>query len=191
MLANMPKLVVRILLSVFLLPLAAMVYPAALYIASRLSTGGRYSDRHIAQYLVAGLTTWAFVITYWVLVWRGALKRISHWRSAALFCAVPAPMIAGLIGLALSRIDEELGLRVGTEMVSLIWLITTLFFWMENDIERESRELGRKIRQVYCPKCGYDMRAQRDLRCPECGSEFSVGELMELQSGASAQETEG
>lgn len=188
---RMPKLVVRILLSVFLLPLAGMVYPGTLHIIDRLSRGSWDLDHDIASYLAAGIITWIFVMIYWILVWRGALKRISHWRSAAVFCAVAAPMIAVVIGLAVSSVDKELGLRVGTEIVSLVWLISTLFFWMENDIERESRELGRTIRQVYCPKCGYDMRGQRELRCPECGAEFSVGELLELQAGVAAADAEG
>jgi hypothetical protein len=30
---------------------------------------------------------------------------------------------------------------------------------------------------VACPRCGYDLRGQRECRCPECGQQFALGEL--------------
>jgi predicted RNA-binding Zn-ribbon protein involved in translation (DUF1610 family) len=28
-----------------------------------------------------------------------------------------------------------------------------------------------------CPKCGYDLQGQSELRCPECGERWTLGEL--------------
>ena len=100
-------------------------------------------------------------------------------------------LACGLLGLAVSLVNTPVGLVVGTAGAPLFWMMLTLFFWLENDDERASRQLGVKLQKVYCPKCAYDMRGQRDLRCPECGTEFSIGELLELQPGASAREAEG
>src|SRR5262245_6155290 len=31
--------------------------------------------------------------------------------------------------------------------------------------------------RVACPKCGYDLRAQRECRCPECGHAFTLADI--------------
>lgn len=36
---------------------------------------------------------------------------------------------------------------------------------------------------VPCPKCGYDLRGQRECRCPECGEQFTLGELVQRNAG--------
>jgi hypothetical protein len=30
---------------------------------------------------------------------------------------------------------------------------------------------------VPCPRCGYNLRGQRECRCPECGTEYTLGDL--------------
>src|SRR5262245_40214819 len=35
-------------------------------------------------------------------------------------------------------------------------------------------------RDLYCPKCGYNVRGLEDSLCPECGSEFNRTELLQV-----------
>jgi len=40
---------------------------------------------------------------------------------------------------------------------------------------------GQSYRDVYCPKCGYNLRQLTENRCPECGSTFDLRQVRAVQ----------
>ncbi|HYE20540.1 MAG TPA: hypothetical protein VEA69_18980 [Tepidisphaeraceae bacterium] len=175
----MSKLVVRILLSVFVVPLAAAVYLVTWALLEDTYTVFR---RGVLLYAGAGAMTWIFVAGYWIGVWRGALKRTSYWGAGAVGATLIAPVAGALVAAALGMtdaIDRELAAFIGSALTPFVWMILTLFFWVRSE---PASEAGAAV-SVRCPACGYDLRGQREARCPECGAAFSIGELLEKQPG--------
>src|ERR1700735_1822098 len=79
----MSQLVSRILLAIFVFPLASILY-LVLFIAieegSRSSVYGNSRDREMVAFLIAGLVTWAGMALYWWLLWRSSPRGLLMWN---------------------------------------------------------------------------------------------------------------
>src|SRR5258708_6726184 len=96
----MSHLVSRILLAIFMLPLAAVVYmltiiAAETYLRPYQFRSSNYQAREAVEFAMAGSATWAFVSVYWWLLWRKCVVWASTRRLRALGTA------AGLLVVAL------------------------------------------------------------------------------------------
>jgi hypothetical protein len=174
----MSHLVSRIMLAIFMLPLAAMVY---------VLVGIWSEDYHapeVVQFALAGLVMWAFVAVYWLLLW----WKLVVWtaRRRLLTCFATAVLLVGLVpifSVALSTRDPiALVCHVFSTILSpLLWLIATVFIWRETPAERGRRVRSAGYAGVACPTCGYNLTGLSESRCPECGSRFTLDELLAAQ----------
>ena len=188
----MSRLIASILLSILLLPLAALVYLVTLFVSieSRWTRGGSEE----MGFLLAGVVTSALIGWYWIAVWRSTVNwtrtRVTRTRNAAA-AAVGAGVIAGL---ATGMLQENFGYFIASITPAVLWLVATVLVWRETDQERSARLRlqGRRGDQpaVPCPTCGYDMTGLRGTRCPECGCEFTVDEIVSGLPGRAAVELE-
>ena len=174
----MSRLVQKILLSLLLLPLSGIVYGSVT--AFSVSVILEFSHEQFA-FLISGLTTWAFIAIYWILLWR----RSVHWnkfRVAATMLAVPgAVVVAVLIATTLRTLNDELAMFVASLTAIFLWITATVFIWTETSQERRQRIGASRPDVVSCPTCGYNLTGLRQLSCPECGDRFTVDELYAAQ----------
>jgi hypothetical protein len=182
----MSRLVSRILLSILMFPLAAMLYVVAFVVYEQATRKNYYSER-IDMFLVAGLVTWLFVGVYWCLLWRSAAKSNLNQIGSSLLAAVIALVLGGaagvLIGAAIGngRGGQSFGSFTGSVLTILFWLAATVIMWRETAAERAAKIKGSLKSTVTCPTCGYNLTGLTECRCPECGSKFTIDELMALQ----------
>jgi DNA-directed RNA polymerase subunit RPC12/RpoP len=183
----MSHLVSRIMLAIFMLPLAAVTYVLSIIVGENMTRGGNFNNfmaREAVEGAVAGVITWAFVSLYWFLLWRKSVMWTGKRR--LLTCLAAGGLLAGMLFflfLALATSDSTaMGFHMfGTILAPLLWLIATVFIWRETPAER-----GRRVRStgnagVACPTCGYNLTGLSESRCPECGSRFTLDELMAAQ----------
>lgn len=65
----MSRLVARILLSIFMFPLAVLFYLGVVIVGEQMTQGAPYrSDRETDVFLASGLLTWGAVALYWFLL---------------------------------------------------------------------------------------------------------------------------
>jgi hypothetical protein len=189
----MSRLVARILLSIFLFPLAGIVYLVSFMFADRLWRHGIYGRAYDAWLFVgSGSVTWLFVAGYWVLLWRSNIR----WDSRriigtllAAFAAAGAGLFAGLVmGTVLpSYSGWTFGAFVGSMVAIVLWLVATVIIWRDTPAERSQRARASGRSAVVCPTCGYNLTGLSESRCPECGSKFTIDELIGLQPGVEAE----
>jgi hypothetical protein len=179
----MSSLLARIMLAIFMLPLAAIVYLITLVVY--WERWARYSSD---AYLWAGATSWAFVATYWFALWRRAIR----WtRTRCLWTAASvagACIAAYALGIACSTIGRDFGDLMASMSAPLLWLVVTSFVWRETIAERAARLSGSDA--LVCPTCGYNLTGLTEPRCPECGSRFTLDELLRAQPGRAGAEIE-
>src|SRR5438128_1548856 len=92
----MSHLVARIMLAIFMLPLAAVVYVATIIASEEMlrgSPGPGYRTRESVMFTLGGAITWAFVAAYWFLLWRKSVVWTGNRRLHTLLVA------AGLLAL--------------------------------------------------------------------------------------------
>ena len=97
-------------------------------------------------------------------------KRIGTWI-ISLCLVIPAAGLAALaaiyqnyIALPASLVFSLIG--GGIALILLNWI------WWTPPHQRASAGA------VPCPRCGYDLRGQRECRCPECGQSFDLSQIV-------------
>ena len=179
----MSHLIARLLLSMLLFPLAGLVYTVAIVVYFRMSG---YGDQEIG-WIFAGAVTWAFVATYWILLWRNSVR----WDTR-IHTTIVAAIVAGVVGLVLgaicNTIERGFGAFVGSTSAILLWLVATCFLWRESPTERADRLAGTGRDGVVCPTCGYNLTGLKEPRCPECGSQFTLDQLLAAQPNRAGME---
>ncbi|NNF41551.1 MAG: hypothetical protein HKO59_06990 [Phycisphaerales bacterium] len=173
----MSRLLARIMLALLMLPLGAVVY--GLSLAVFLEYFLRGSEE--AGFALAHVMTITFIVSYWVLLWRGTVR----WNATRLTGTIGAGALALLagstLGASVSFVDPAFGVFVGGIVSILLWLVATVFLWRETAGERRARVRARGVDTIVCPVCGYNMTGLGQSACPECGSRFTISELMALQ----------
>src|SRR5437773_854363 len=93
----MSRLLSRIMLAIFMLPLAAMVYLITVVGAAewRYRWNYPYGYPRFYPFILAGLVTSAFILIYWILLWRGAVR----WTPRRLLRTVMAGIAAIICGI--------------------------------------------------------------------------------------------
>jgi hypothetical protein len=184
----MSNLVARILLSLFMVPLAVVVYLiTVIYIANQMSWGSR-GEFFIP--VMGGLACWAFMAAYWTLLWFRQVKW-NYRRRIGSALLVIAALAAGLvIALLLSGIEESIGAIFASIVTPILWLIGTVFLWKETRAERAARITATTRDAVTCTVCGYNLTGLNEARCPECGSKFTLNELFANQPSREATTSE-
>ena len=192
----MSRLVSRILLSIFMFPVAGIFYTVVTVCSEemvRASYYGGYRSREMTIFLISGITTWIAVGLYWCLLWRsGVMSTVS--RVIGTFLAAGGALmvgcVAGVIAASATSAGAGFGAFVGGVLTILLWLIATVFVWRETAAERARRVAGSSRSAVTCPTCGYNLTALKETRCPECGSSFTLDELIALQQPKTEVEIE-
>ena len=185
----MSRLVARILLSMFMFPLAVMLYFLVVAIGE---TSGRtmgysgYQDREKMIALAAGTVTWAGVALYWCLLWRTGIRWTGVRVGGTLAAAAAAVAVGGGVALVIvsalgGRGEPVAVLFLGGPLSILLWLFATIFLWRETKGERAARVGAAGGSTVTYPTCGYNLTGLHDTRCPECGSRFTLNELLASQ----------
>lgn len=171
----MTHLLARILLSIFMLPLAVICWVVTfLTLAS-----SRIREENAL--MVAAVTTAFFVVACWFLLWRKSVLwnsgRVLRTVLGSIGC-VAAGVFAGVGLLAATRIrEEELGVFFGTVFGTVVWLPLMVLLWRETSAERAERIRSSAGDVVFCPRCGYNMTGLYEPRCPECGARFTLNQL--------------
>lgn len=179
----MSRLVSRILLSMFMFPLAGLFYLTVGGIIDQMLQGISYRSREMEVFLIGGMLTWAVVAAYWFLLWRSAVIWNSRRVIGTSIAAAGAIGIGFLAGAAATGAmgQESFGAFIGSVLTILLWLIATVFLWRETAAERARRVTASSRSAITCPTCGYNLTGLTESRCPECGSKFTLDELLALQ----------
>jgi uncharacterized paraquat-inducible protein A len=181
----MSRLVSRILLSIFMFPLAALFYIVVMIIAEQSMRGSGYRDRETSMFMVSTVLTWIVVAAYWCMLWRSGVKWNAARVAGAFGAALGAAAVGGLAGLFAASVigggGSFFGVFIGGILAIILWLTATVFLWRETAAERAQRIKGSSKSAVTCPTCGYNLTGLSESRCPECGSKFTLDELLALQ----------
>jgi hypothetical protein len=176
---HMTNLLARILLAIMLLPLAATVYLVVVF--SMISRRG--SDE--PAFLVATLVTIAFVVVYWLRLWRESVSwtstRVGRTVLAAAGCLGAGIICAAFLN-SVSNIRELSFCYFIAGLISIVsWLPLTVLIWRETAEERAERLRHAAGDVLYCPRCGYNMTGLHEARCPECGAQYTLNQLYAAQ----------
>jgi len=181
----MSRLVSRILLSIFMFPLASIFYIFVIVLVDSTVRTPNYRDREDAEFLASGFLTWMVVAVYWCLLWRSGVhwnsSRVRHTLLAALGAATVGLVTGAFAGSLINNGDGSFGIFIGGVLTIILWLVATVFIWRETTVERADRVKGASKSAITCPTCGYNLTGLSESRCPECGSKFTLNELMALQ----------
>ena len=131
--------------------------------------------------LASTLLTCAYIVGYWLLLWRRDVvwtpRRVRSSLLLALGAVAAGIVLAWLISLALPY-EEELGTILGSLAATVIWIGATVFAWRETPGERAARLARAGADTLVCPSCGYNLTGLREARCPECGNSFTLNDLL-------------
>lgn len=118
---------------------------------------------------------WLYYVVVLGLWWRTV--RWTAWRRGWVL-AVTAAVLASsaMCGFwALEGVDERALLYSGLALnFALGPAALVLVAWICYPRPHE-----RADGALRCPRCGYDLRGQRECRCPECGHSFAIGDLFD------------
>lgn len=176
----MSQLLARIMLAIFMLPSATVVYVVTLMVVESRRIFS-YPYRTYAMWFSAGVVSWLFIALYWTLLWRSSIQWTPQRVSRTLFASAGAIAAGVVTGALLAPIDDDFGFFIGTVVAPLVWLILTTLAWRETRAERGAA--GQAA--LTCPTCGYNLTGLQSARCPECGTLFTVDELISRQKGRS------
>lgn len=177
----MSRTIARLLLSMLLMPLMAVVYIAGIILASEL---GSYQDWE--ECLFGAGATAIVASTYWLIIWWSAVRwtiaRIRHTFIAAIVFMVAGGLIAALLNLFIPY-EDWFKAFIGSSVAIIGWLIATVFLWRETPAERAHRLAHMGTGNVACPACGYNLTGLRSTTCPECGVAYTLQELVAAAKG--------
>jgi small-conductance mechanosensitive channel len=181
----MSRLVSRILLSIFMFPLATVFYIFVMVVTGQTVQGSNYRPQEAVMFLVSSVMTWIVVAGYWCLLWRSGVNWNSSRVVRTFLAALGAAAVGGLAGvfagLLVNHDDGSFGIFIGGILTIILWLIATVFIWRETTAERADRIKGASKSAITCPTYGYNLTGLSESRCPECGSKFTLDELMASQ----------
>lgn len=173
----MTQLLSRILLTILLFPLAAMVYITFLVLVV-------YYRPDEIMFIYATIITWLFVAWYWLRLWRKSVR----WNAKRIYGTIVSASIASAVGLGIYFVFlivrhqiSELGVFVGGIMAILLWLVFTVLLWRETNDERVARIRQAGGDALFCAQCGYNMTGLKESRCPECGQAYTLDALFAAQ----------
>jgi len=178
---HVPSGFTKILLAVFLIPAAAIVYILTFFFLEEANY-----RRGASACVAAGIVTWMFIACYWVALWSGSVqwtrRRFAGTLVAAL-CAVGGAILLGIAAEIVVRGSRgTFGAFCGSMFAPIAWLIATVFIWRETAAERRARVSSSSTTAVTCPTCGYNLTGLTATRCPECGKQCTLDELFAAQS---------
>lgn len=184
----MSHLIARILLTVLIFPATVLFYVVAFIFVERLMIS---ADEEAIVF--TAIPSSAFMIVYWLLLWRRSVNWTSRRIAQTLWSLGGAALAGALIGLAINFVLPQegwLSAFLGVACGSVIWIISTIFLWRETRDERGAR-VGRGGQEaIVCPVCGYNLTGLTSTRCPECGKQFTLDELLASQPHRAPAELE-
>ena len=182
----MSRLLARIMLAIFMLPVAALIWVVVFAVL--------YEDllrsREEQCLLVSGLVTASFVGGYWILLWRRSVRWNPPRVFASIGLALGAVVLGGLVAWPMDRLEHGMGSFLFGPAATFAWLVGTVFVWRETPRERASRLDARSGTSLVCPACGYNLTGLSQATCPECGVRYSIDELLAAQPGREDSEIE-
>jgi hypothetical protein len=176
----MPRLVSLTLLSVLVLPAAALVYTMAVVIG--WETFGW--DSEFVVWLTADALTFAMVVAWWLILWGRSIEWTS-WMASATMLATGGSVLLGIlagIGAAWSINEESFGLFIGGGTSVVAWLVSACILWRSGArMAATGGDAAQGGAIIFCPKCGYALNGLREARCPECGEVYTLDALLRAQ----------
>jgi hypothetical protein len=185
----MSQLIARILLAIFVIPLASLIYLVTLLQSERWmrewflfqNNYTYYGAVGRLRYLISGLIAWAFLAIWWFLLWRKSVR----WNGIRIGVSAVAVLLAAaagyLVAVVLNQSEREFGDFIGSATAPLLWIVATIFVWRETAGERAARVDSSGRDSIVCPTCGYNLTGLKEPRCPECGTQFTLDQLLAAQ----------
>lgn len=182
----MTRLVVRLVLSNLVVPIAGLIYFVAFIGFINMLRDG-------FTFLWSGIVTAVFVASAWLSIWRGYVRWTSWRKWGTLLVALPSvggAALLGMIGSAQVRgPDAEFTTFIASTLGILFWLGATVLLWKETASERRERLRQSSGETLLCPKCGYNLTGLHEATCPECGSRFTLNQLFAAQQSETIGDT--
>jgi hypothetical protein len=184
----MSQLLSRILLTILLFPSATLVLFVAFIFLERTvwrSDGDAFT--------AASLLTCAYMIAYWLALWRRSVVWTDRRKTMTAMCGVAAGSVGAVVGISMGMLQSYnhwLGWMFGSLTAAVLWIIGTICIWRETVAERAARISRAGVDTLVCPNCGYNLTGLSEARCPECGSRFTIDELLASQPNRAASAAE-
>jgi hypothetical protein len=182
----MSQLISRILLTTALFPSAVLVL-AVLFVLMEPQM------RDQQAIVLATLIACAYMIGYWLILWRRSVVWTAERGMRTFFAGGIAVGVALGVGLAINavvRYADGLPTVLGSLCGTVFWIIATIVVWRETAAERADRLSRASADALVCPSCGYNLTGLREARCPECGASFTISELLAAQPSRAVGEVE-
>jgi len=170
----MSRLIARILLSIFIFPLAGILHIIVFVNAVR-------HNNESTAFLVAGAVICIFVAFYWLVLWHKAVHWTNRRTIQTIGAAVGSVLLAAVVGGVAAGINSGFGAFIGTVTAPLLWLVATVLIWQKTAEERALRLQNSGTDTIVCPTCGYNLTGLKEARCPECGTQFTLDQLLAAQ----------
>ena len=185
----MPPQVARIFVSILLLSLGAMFYPA-LVVVQEFSLRLSFMPDE-AKFWISGLVCWLFVRLAWFLVWRDQVVRNKQRRLHAVAITLTTLGVGPVLWygfLKLWDVDSVIATILSSSITPLASLIGTVLIYTQTPADRAVRALATKTIEVQCPSCHYNLAGLTSTRCPECGKEYTLDALLAAQAQPAGQD---
>lgn len=180
----MTATIARLILAMLILPATGAVFLLVFIAVIARSAGSGPPGAGGVGVLWA--IVYAFVATYWILLWRSTVKwtaaRVRNTALAALLALGGGAVFAGTLMAVARQIPPGIAMLLGGGFVPIVWVLGTVLLWRETPSERLAR-MSKLISAptVLCPVCGYNLTGLREARCPECGGSFTLDQLAASQ----------
>jgi hypothetical protein len=102
----MSRLVSRILLSIFMFPLATVFYIFVMVVTGQTVQGSNYRPPEAVMFLVSSVMTWIVVAGYWCLLWRSGVNWNSSREGRTFLAALGAATIGASRRSTLPWVEE-------------------------------------------------------------------------------------